>query len=90
MVIKVKDGAATDTNTPELLKRADAEIKLPAAPKEENLLETIIAAHLLDINPFDQPAVEGSKQTTIEMFEGYGPGVREQLDRYTRDASVTL
>jgi len=45
---------------------------------------------LRGVNPFDQPAVEGSKQTTIEMFEGYGPGVREQLDRYTRDASVTL
>lgn len=45
---------------------------------------------LRGVNPFDQPAVEGSKQTTIEMFEGYGPGVRDQLDKYTRDASVTL
>jgi glucose-6-phosphate isomerase len=26
------------------------------------MLETILAAHLLDINAFDQPAVEESKQ----------------------------
>ncbi|MBT3351468.1 MAG: hypothetical protein HOC91_13740 [Nitrospinaceae bacterium] len=45
---------------------------------------------LRGVNPFDQPAVEGSKQIAIEMFKGYGSGVREQLDKYTRDASFTL
>jgi glucose-6-phosphate isomerase len=45
---------------------------------------------LREVNPFDQPAVEGSKTATIEMFEGFGPPAREALERFTREASHTL
>jgi len=43
-----------------------------------------------EVNPFDQPAVEGSKQATIEMFEAFGPDARRELERFTREASVRL
>lgn len=33
------------------------------------MLETIIAGHLMDVNPFDQPAVEESKVLTREYLE---------------------
>lgn len=45
---------------------------------------------LRGVNPFDQPAVEGSKKTTIEMFEGFGPETRESLSRFTKEASCFL
>jgi glucose-6-phosphate isomerase len=45
---------------------------------------------LREVNPFDQPAVEGSKKATVEMFEGFGPETRSRLERYTRDASQIL
>ncbi len=45
---------------------------------------------LREVNPFDQPAVEGSKRATVEMFEGFGPETRDRLERYTRDASHSL
>ncbi len=45
---------------------------------------------LREVNPFDQPAVEGSKKATAEMFDGFGPETRSRLERYTRDASHTL
>ncbi len=45
---------------------------------------------LRGVNPFDQPAVEGSKNATIEMFEQFGPKTREDLSRFTKDASVSL
>lgn len=45
---------------------------------------------LRGVNPFDQPAVEGSKQTTIEMFESYGPAIEKQLARFKDEAKVRL
>ncbi len=45
---------------------------------------------LREVNPFDQPAVEGSKKATVEMFEGFGPETRSRLELYTRDASQIL
>ena len=45
---------------------------------------------LREVNPFDQPAVEGSKNATIEMFEGFGPETRRDLSRFTKDASDSL
>jgi glucose-6-phosphate isomerase len=45
---------------------------------------------LRGVNPFDQPAVEGSKQTTIEMFERFGPAIQKQLARFKEEAAVRL
>ncbi len=45
---------------------------------------------LRGVNPFDQPAVEGSKQTTLEMFEGFGEETKESLARFVRDAGYRL
>ena len=45
---------------------------------------------LREVNPFDQPAVEGSKKATVKMFEGFGPETRSRLERYTWDASQIL
>ncbi len=45
---------------------------------------------LREVNPFDQPAVEGSKNATIEMFNRFGPETRQDLSRFTKDASVSL
>jgi glucose-6-phosphate isomerase len=36
------------------------------------MLETIIAAHLLDIDPFDQPAVEDGKQRARRYLDAMG------------------
>ena len=36
------------------------------------MLETIIAAHLLDIDPFDQPAVEEGKVLTRDYLAAMG------------------
>ncbi len=41
---------------------------------------------LRGVNPFDQPAVEGSKQATIEMFENFGDETKASLARFVRDA----
>lgn len=45
---------------------------------------------LRGVNPFDQPAVEGSKQTTIEMFEKFGPAIQKQLARFREEATARL
>ena len=45
---------------------------------------------LREVNPFDQPAVEGSKQATIEMFENFGDEAKASLARFTRDAGYRL
>jgi glucose-6-phosphate isomerase len=45
---------------------------------------------LRGVNPFDQPAVEGSKRATSEMFQEFGPGTRSRLGRFEREASHTL
>ena len=45
---------------------------------------------LRGVNPFDQPAVEGSKQATLEMFEGFGDETRANLGRFTRDSRYSL
>ncbi|MBT3765682.1 MAG: hypothetical protein HOF84_07475, partial [Rhodospirillales bacterium] len=76
MVITVKDGAATDTNTPELLKRADAEIKLPAAPKKGSDLQTIIA----DAN--QQPPAVGQRVVRVDA-RAHGLGRTEYIDDMT-------
>ena len=38
---------------------------------------------LRGVNPFDQPAVEGSKQVTLEMFESFGDETKRNLARFT-------
>ena len=45
---------------------------------------------LRGVNPFDQPAVEGSKQATLEMFEGFGEETKRSLARFVRDAGYRL
>ncbi len=45
---------------------------------------------LREVNPFDQPAVEGSKQATLAMFENFGAQTRADLARFVRGASRTL
>ena len=45
---------------------------------------------LRGVNPFDQPAVEGSKQATLEMFEGFGDETKRSLARFVRDAGYTM
>ncbi len=45
---------------------------------------------LRGVNPFDQPAVEGSKRATIEMFENFGDETEENLGRFVRDAALSL
>lgn len=45
---------------------------------------------LRGVNPFDQPAVEGSKKATIDMFERFGPETRGELARFTNEALVSL
>lgn len=45
---------------------------------------------LRGVNPFDQPAVEGSKQATLKMFGEFGPGTTETLERFTKGASHSL
>ncbi len=45
---------------------------------------------LRGVNPFDQPAVEGSKQATLEMFERFGDETKASLARFTRDAGYRL
>ena len=45
---------------------------------------------LRGVNPFDQPAVEGSKQATLDMFEGFGEETKESLARFVRDAGYSL
>ena len=37
------------------------------------MLETILAAHLLEVNPFDQPAVEEGKVLAREYLERIAP-----------------
>jgi glucose-6-phosphate isomerase len=34
------------------------------------MIETILAARLLDVDPFDQPAVEDGKQRARSILEG--------------------
>ena len=45
---------------------------------------------LRGVNPFDQPAVEGSKQATLEMFESFGEATKRNLGRFVRDAGYKL
>ena len=45
---------------------------------------------LRGVNPFDQPAVEGSKQATIQMFENFDDETKANLARFTRDAGYRL
>lgn len=45
---------------------------------------------LRGVNPFDQPAVEGSKKATLEMFERFGEETKRSLARFTRDAGYRL
>ena len=45
---------------------------------------------LRGVNPFDQPAVEGSKQATLEMFERFGKETKRELGRFVRDAGYTM
>ncbi len=45
---------------------------------------------LRGVNPFDQPAVEGSKGATIEMFENFGEETKASLARFVRDAGYRL
>ncbi len=45
---------------------------------------------LREVNPFDQPAVEGSKQATIEMFESLGDETKRNLARFIREAGYRL
>ena len=45
---------------------------------------------LRGVNPFDQPAVEGSKQATIRMFENFDEETKANLARFTRDAGYRL
>jgi glucose-6-phosphate isomerase len=48
------------------------------------MLETILAAHLLEVDPFDQPAVESGKILTRRYLEGAAGGSR---DGHTRAAA---
>jgi glucose-6-phosphate isomerase len=41
------------------------------------MLETILAAHLLDVDPFDQPAVESGKMLTRRYLAGEAPGASD-------------
>lgn len=45
---------------------------------------------LRGVNPFDQPAVEGSKQATLEMFESFNEATKRNLGRFVRDAGYKL
>ena len=45
---------------------------------------------LRGVNPFDQPAVEGSKGATLEMFESFGEETKRNLARFVRDAGYSL
>ena len=45
---------------------------------------------LRGVNPFDQPAVEGSKQATTQMFENFDEETKASLARFTRDAGYRL
>jgi glucose-6-phosphate isomerase len=45
---------------------------------------------LREVNPFDQPAVEGSKNATIEMFNRFGPESRRALAHFREGASSIL
>ena len=45
---------------------------------------------LRGVNPFDQPAVEGSKQATLEMFEGFGEETKRELGCFVRDAGYSM
>ena len=45
---------------------------------------------LRGVNPFDQPAVEGSKKATLEMFERFGDETKASLARFVRDAGYRL
>ena len=45
---------------------------------------------LRGVNPFDQPAVEGSKQATTQMFENFGDETKRSLARFVRDAGYSL
>lgn len=45
---------------------------------------------LRGVNPFDQPAVEGSKRATLEMFENFGEEAQESLGRFVREAALSL
>jgi glucose-6-phosphate isomerase len=41
------------------------------------MLETILAAHLLGVDPFDQPAVESGKMLTRRYLAGEAPGASD-------------
>jgi glucose-6-phosphate isomerase len=41
------------------------------------MLETILAAHLLGVDPFDQPAVESGKMLTRRYLAGEAPGTSD-------------
>ena len=45
---------------------------------------------LRGVNPFDQPAVEGSKKATLAMFERFGEETKRSLARFTRDAGYSM
>ncbi len=45
---------------------------------------------LRGVNPFDQPAVEGSKRATLEMFGNFGEAARRSLGRFVRDAARSI
>ena len=45
---------------------------------------------LRGVNPFDQPAVEGSKGATLSMFESFGDETKRSLARFVRDAGYSL
>ena len=45
---------------------------------------------LRGVNPFDQPAVEGSKEDTVQMFKSFDFESRLRLDSYRLDAPSVL
>jgi CO/xanthine dehydrogenase Mo-binding subunit len=76
MVIKVKDGAATDTNTPQLLKSANADINLPAAPKDGSQVRTV------EIESAKQTPAVGQSATRVDA-RAHGLGRTEYIDDMT-------
>jgi nicotinate dehydrogenase large molybdopterin subunit len=76
MVIKVKDGAATDTNTPQLLKSANADINLPAAPKGDSQVQSV------EIEYEKQTPAVGQSATRVDA-RAHGLGRTEYIDDMT-------
>lgn len=76
MVIRVKDGAATDTNTPQLLKQANADISLPAAPKDGDQVQVV------EINSAQQTPAVGQSATRVDA-RAHGLGQTQYIDDMT-------